>query len=247
MTDPFLHHPRLRALVTPPEQSGFRNFDPAQIVEMVLENGGNTDWMLSEDERETDRRSALTGREGQDIWVFAYGSLMWDPAFHFAEVRRGFAPGVARRFILCDALGGRGTRDAPGVMAGLDPGDGCHGLVFRIAADIVETETPIMWRRERVGQAYFPRFIPVETEHGWVNALAFMANHDAELIVPDLPHEKQVQYCATGEGIFGTSFDYVANLAAHFKELGIVDEGVTRLLADAQAWRAAHTGSDSRR
>lgn len=57
--------------------------------------------------------------------MFAHGSLMWDPAIDFAEVRRAWLPGHARRFILCDIHGARGTRDAPGLMAALDRGDGC--------------------------------------------------------------------------------------------------------------------------
>ena len=160
--DPFCHHPRLAALITPPEESDFRHFDPAAIDPIVRANGGPESWRLSEAEREADRRAALSGRVG-DLWVFAYGSLMWNPGIHFAEVRRGFAPRVARRFILRDRFGGRGTRDAPGVMAALQWGEGCNGLVFRIARETLDAETTLLWRRERVGDAYTPEFIPVET------------------------------------------------------------------------------------
>jgi hypothetical protein len=78
-------------------------------------------------------RAALEGHEG-DLWVFGYGSLIWDPALEFAEVRRAFAPNHRRRFILEDIYGGRGTPNGPGLMAALDDGDGCNGLCFRIAA-----------------------------------------------------------------------------------------------------------------
>ena len=240
MTDPFRHHPRLRDLITPPEESDFRDFDPATIVDVVRANGAAEDWQLSEEAREADRVQALAGREGQDIWVFAYGSLIWNPGFHFAEVRRALAPEVARKFILRDVYGGRGTREVPGVMAALEHGAGCHGLVFRIRGAEQVEETRILWRRERLGNAYRPEFIRAETDHGEVEALAFMANHEAELIAPDLTHDEQVRFCATGEGWLGTSLDYVANLAAHFEEMRIEDEGVTRLLADARAWRARH-------
>jgi hypothetical protein len=36
-------------------------------------------------------RKTLEGHEG-DLWIFGYGSLIWDPALEFAEVRRAFAP-----------------------------------------------------------------------------------------------------------------------------------------------------------
>lgn len=238
MSDPFRHHPRLAALITPPEESSFRDFNPEKMDDIVRENGGPADWRLSDQAREADRQETLENRWERDLWVFAYGSLMWNPGIHFAEVRRGFAPEVERRFILRDKFGGRGTCDAPGVMAALEPGAGCHGLAFRIAHTALEEETRLLWRRERVGHAYHSDFITVETDHGPVEALAFLANHDAELIVPDLSHADQVRFCATGKGWLGSSFDYVANLAAHFAELGIEDPGVTRLLEDARAFRA---------
>ncbi|WP_299348479.1 gamma-glutamylcyclotransferase [uncultured Shimia sp.] len=240
MTDPFRHHPSLRSLITPPEESELRDFDPASIEEIVLANGASKTWKLSDEAREADRVQALKGREEQDIWVFAYGSLIWNPAFRFAEVRRAFAPEVERKFILRDIYGGRGTRDVPGVMAALEHGHGCHGLVFRIRAEEQVEETRILWRRERVGDAYIPSFLRAGTDHGPVEALAFMANHDAELIAPDLSHDDQVRFCATGQGWLGSSFDYVANLATHFEELRIEDQGVTRLLADARAWKGRH-------
>lgn len=243
MTDPFRHHPRLREFITPPEDSELRRFDPASITEVVQASGAPETWKLSDEDREADRVQALAGREARDIWVFAYGSLIWNPAFRFAEVRRAFAPEVARKFILRDIYGGRGTREVPGVMAALEEGEGCHGLVFRIRGHEQAEETRILWRRERVGDAYIPRFIRAETDHGTVEALAFMANHAAELIAPDLSHDDQVRFCATGEGWLGSSFDYVANLAAHFEEMRIEDPGVTQLLADAKAWRKRNGSS----
>ena len=70
-------------------------------------------------------------------------------------------------------------------------------------------------------------------------------NRAAERIARDLCREEQVRCCATGEGWLGSRLDYVANLAAHFEEMRIEDEGVTRLLADARAWRAAQGLSES--
>ncbi|PSL19085.1 cation transport protein ChaC [Shimia abyssi] len=209
--------------------------------DIVTSNGAPQDWILTTEQRNADRFAALAGRWDQDVWVFAYGSLMWDPGFHFAEVRRGFAPRAERRFTLCDRFGGRGTRDAPGVMAALENGSGCNGLVFRISRDIIDVETELVWRRERMGHAYFPAFIEVQTDQGPVEALAFMANHAATLIDTDLTYEQQVQYCATGKGWLGTSLDYVANLAEHFETMRIVDKGVTGLLRDARAYRDRHS------
>jgi cation transport protein ChaC len=203
---------------------------------MMLERGRSTDWVLSEEVREACRFRALKGRRGTDLWVFGYGSLMWDPAIRFAEVRRAHAHGVARRFILFDTEGGRGTQEAPGLMAALDVGTGCDGLVFRIAAEDVEAETYSLWSRERIGSAYHPAFVQAATDHGTVEALTFVADHDARQIRPDLSHAEQVRYCATGEGMLGTSRAYLESLAEHLEVMGIEDAEVSRLLADVRRW-----------
>lgn len=236
--DPFRHHPGLRPLITPRDASFFADFHIDKAIAIGKAHGRSTDWILPEPEIEADRAQALAGRMDRDLWVFGYGSLMWDPGFRFAEVRRGFAPGAERRLILCDTNGARGTADAPGLMAALDTGQGCHGLVFRIAAVDVPTESRSLWHRERLGPAYLPRFIPVETDHGTEEALAFLANHESDNIMGDLPHDTQVRMIATGAGFLGTSREYLENLAAHFKEMRIEDGHVTRLLTDVRDFAA---------
>lgn len=235
--DPFRHHPRLRAVITPREQSNFKDFRVETARARMAENGLPDDWVQSEEDREACRARALAGRMDRDLWVFGYGSLMWDPGIHFTEVRRAFVPGVARRFILVDVNGGRGTRDAPGAMAALDRGDGCHGLVFCIPAEVLEPETYSLWSRERIGGAYSPAFVPAQTAFGEVEALTFLADHSAPQIDPDLSHADQVRLIATGAGILGTSLAYLENLAAHFDAMGIDAPEVARLLADVRAYR----------
>ena len=237
--DPFRHHPRLRDQILPIEKSFFRGKTLDQIKAMIAGTGGDTSFLLTEDAREACRARTMQGRLERDLWVFAYGSLIWDPALHFSELRRGFSASVQRRFILKDIGGGRGTADAPGLMAALDRGDGCHGMVFRIDAALVPQESYFLWLRERIGAAYQPVFIPVETAQGQVEALTFMADHDSILIDGSLTHDQQVAYCATGTGFLGSSLEYVENIARNFAEIGIEDAGVTRLLSDARAYRAA--------
>lgn len=189
------------------------------------------------------RAETLMQRDG-DIWVFAYGSLMWDPALCFAEVRRARLVGYARRFILLDERGGRGTAEAPGLMAALDRGHACEGLVFRIPAQDVETETEILWRREIVGPAYTAQFVEAQLDSGLINSgpidvLAFIADHSVPEMVVDLSRDKQIEFIATGEGLFGTSYAYLANIVGQFDALGIHDEETANLLRDVEAFRAA--------
>lgn len=235
--DAFAHHPELRSLIADPEVSALRSFDPHSFAASKPELGLSA-FLTTLDAREAGRRQLLTRVDG-DLWVFAYGSLMWDPAFRFVDVRRARVASHARRFILKDSFGARGTRERPGLLAALDHGGGCDGLVFRIRASEVANETEILWRREMAGPAYVPSFVVADTGLGPVSALAFVADALSPAIVRDIPRDLQVRYIATGAGFFGSSLDYLTNIATHFTALGIEDDEVESLLRETVAFRAA--------
>jgi len=237
--DPFAHHPELRDKIEDPAEATFyRNFS----VETLFADKPELHWVLdvlhSDETREAIRRSALADHPGGDLWVFGYGSLMWNPAFHFAEVRRATLPGHARRFILKDVYGGRGTRETPGLMAALDAGALCEGLAFRIAETDIEAETEILWRRECILPSYLPAFVTLELGGAPVRALTFVADHAAETIRPDLTFDDQVHLIATGTGFLGSSRDYLASIVEHFVALDIHDEDCVALLEAVDRFRA---------
>lgn len=234
--DAFANHPDLRGLITDPHRSALRGFDPqtfaADRPDLELEA-----FLTPATQREARRKAVLAGWRG-DLWVFAYGSLMWDPAFRFAELRRAHVADHARRFILKDSFGGRGTAMRPGMLAALDHGAGCDGLVFRIAASDVAAETEILWRREMAGPAYHATFVTAATAAGQVRALAFTADHASPAIVADIMRDDQVRCIATGAGVFGSSLDYLKNIAANFAVLGIEDAEVASLMRETAAYLA---------
>lgn len=232
--DPFRHHPGLRDKIKPAAQSFFRDFTTDQLLTLFAEHDVPPFPMYDDATREGLRRAALAGHEG-DLWVFAYGSLIWDPALDFAEVRRAFAASHRRRFILEDVYGGRGTPTAPGLMAALDAGDGCHGLCFRVAADRVEEETEILFRRELLGPGYIATFIPVDLDDRRVTALTFLADHSVDMINADLPRASQVRYLATGTGFLGSSYDYLRGVVDHLHDMEIPDPELDALLAETEA------------
>ncbi|MGB8816902.1 MAG: gamma-glutamylcyclotransferase [Rhizobiaceae bacterium] len=237
--DPFVHHPALRGLIADPDKSFFRNFKPSDLDARMKSLGRPDGWRHSDDEVEAARLAFLADRLDSDLWIFAYGSLMWDPAFKFAEVRRARAPVHARKFILKDTFGARGSPQAPGLMAALDDGAGCDGLAFRIAKDQVKHESGVFWRRELLGHAYRPVFAGIMTPFGDIDALTVVANLGAEVIRQNITREEQILYVATGRGFMGTSLEYLENIASHFEALGIEDSEVSDLLADAKSFIAA--------
>ena len=61
-------------------------------------------------------------RDGaQPVWIFAYGSLIWDPEFSYAESEPALLRGYHRSFCLY-SYDYRGTPAQPGLVLGLDRG-----------------------------------------------------------------------------------------------------------------------------
>jgi len=237
-TDPFRHHPGLKDLITPAQDSFFRNFDPSSLDEKMAQLGASPDWRYDHQTREAFHTAEMQGRWGHDLWVFAYGSLCWDPALVFDEVRHAFLPNHARKFVLKDTKGARGTQDNPGLMAALTDGSGCDGLAFRVPAAVLEAETRNLWARERIADAYQSAFLQANTAQGTIDVLAFVANPDSDTIANGITRDEQVQYIARGHGILGTSLDYVRKLQAGLRGISITDAALDALLADAEALAA---------
>jgi len=223
-------------MITAPENSFFRLTQERlrEFDRIARENGFPENWRLTDAAREATRRQVLAGRNG-DLWLFAYGSLMWDPAIHIAEIRTANVQGFHRRFCLKTQIG-RGSADRPALMAGLDIGGTCHGLAFRIPAQSMDRETEILWMREMITGAYVPAFVPIDTPQGSVDALAFLMNRQSNRYVKrDL--EETARLIATGRGIRGTCMEYLENLADRLELLSLSDPDLANL---RQRVRALH-------
>lgn len=187
--------------------------------------------ILSDAERAASLRQTLDTRpeHGQGLWVFAYGSLIWNPAFHHVGQRLAHVPDWHRSFCL-STRSGRGTPDVPGLMLGLRPGRGATGAVFRIAEDALESELDVLWRREMVADGYIPRWVAVADPHGdaFGHAIAFTINPHGPAFV-DLPEPEVVQRLATARGGLGTAAEYLLNTRDGLRQLGIHDEFVEEL------------------
>ncbi len=225
--------PHLREKILDPLTSRFRNIDLEEFDRQAILNGLGPDWRRPDADRERTRQEILGDRMDRDLWVFAYGSLMWDPAFFFDEVRLARAEGYERRFCLL-LKSGRGSPDAPGLMAGLDRGDSCQGLAFRIRADHVDQESEIIWRREMIGFGYVPTFIPVETAIGSVEALTFVVDPDSDRYQGGLNPDEAAAMIAVAEGRLGSNREYLDSLSAQLDLLGLEDAHFSDLYARVQ-------------
>ena len=231
----FLHVPALAGKIIEPEKSLYRlsRDTLAELDRIAQENGYPEQWRLTDEQRET-TRAAVLARRGADLWVFAYGSLMWDPGVHIVEIRTATLLGFHRSFCLKSKIG-RGSAHKPALMAALDRGGACHGLALRIPAEHVDRETEILWMREMLAGSYVPTFVALETPQGSVEAVTFVINHQSDRYVR-LDIEETARLIATGRGIRGTSLEYLENLADRLDLLGLSDPAIVELRLRAREY-----------
>ena len=108
-------------------------------------------------------------------WVFAYGSLLWNPLFPFEDARPATLSGRHRRFCLW-SLASRGTCNQPGLVLGLDRGGSCQGVAYRLPARSAHAELELLWRREMVLGAYHPLWVNLRSAGKLLVALAFVVD-----------------------------------------------------------------------
>lgn len=159
----------------------------------------------------------------ETLWVFGYGSLIWDPGFPVAERRIARVEGWHRSFCM-RSIHHRGTVQAPGLVLALDAAEGasCQGVAFRVAP-AAEAETLAALReRELVSSAYLERVLPVATADGALQALTYVIDPD-HVQYCHLDLEEQAQIIARAAGGRGLNRDYLWSTTAHLADLGISD------------------------
>lgn len=188
---------------------------------------------LPEAERDKSRWETLAQLpEGQDVWLYAYGSLIWSPMIEFAEQRHATLFGYHRQFSMWTKIG-RGTPDCPGLTLALEPGGSSKGIAFRIPAKDAERELKIIWNREMIGGSYVPKIVKLRTAKGSkrenVPAIAFIMNRAHENYAGKLDPALVAKTIAGAEGPLGKCEDYLFNTVTHLDELGLTDYKLSKL------------------
>ncbi len=165
-----------------------------------------------------------------DVWIFAYGSLIWNPLFPVAEERVARVHGFHRAFCIWSRLG-RGSPERPGLVLGLDRGGTCRGVALRLEERHVADELLLVWRREMVTGAYKPTWIKARTDQGTVPAIAFVADRLRDSYAGGLSEDDVVRIVGSGAGFLGSCGEYLAQTTAGLAARGIRDEGLERLAA----------------
>jgi glutathione-specific gamma-glutamylcyclotransferase len=170
-------------------------------------------------------------RDGAEpVWLFAYGSLMWNPEFDYAEVRPAFLRGYHRRFCLY-SRDYRGTPERPGLVLGLDRGGSCHGIAYRLPPDRLGPTFDRIWAREMTGRVYQMRRVAVRTADGTITAHACVVRRASPAYAGRLSVDDAARLLAKAVGGRGTGREYLANTVRHLEALGIRDRLLHRIEA----------------
>ena len=171
------------------------------------------------------------------MWVFGYGSLIWNPEFPVAEHVIARAKGWHRSFCM-RSIHHRGTEEAPGLVLALDaaPDAHCDGVAFRVSPGAEEATLQALRERELISSAYLERWLPVDLADGRaVEALVFVIDPDHVQYCGGLPLEEQAQIIAQAVGGRGPNRDYLHATARHLADLGIGDADLEWLSARVRA------------
>lgn len=169
-----------------------------------------------------------------DLWIFAYGSLMWRPDFAFAERRRAQVDGYHRALCIFSHHW-RGTPERPGLVFGLDAGGTCTGIAYRIAPEARGPVLAAVRERELVTNVYRELDTSVRLDTGvMVAAVTYVADRAHPQYAGTLPYADMLGIVRGAVGVAGCNGDYVRNTQAHLVALGVDDPALARLCRDLE-------------
>jgi len=166
-----------------------------------------------------------------DTWVFAYGSLMWNPGFAFAERAEARLVG-AHRSLCIYSFHHRGTPEKPGLVLGLDLGGSCRGIAYRVRAEDWPQTHAYLNEREQISGVYREATRRIRLLDGSgrsAPAVAYVANRGHSQYARGLSLEDQLHLVRRSHGSSGPNTDYVVATVAALESLGIIDRDLAWL------------------
>lgn len=209
-----------------------RDLEAGRMREIYLANVDPKRTLTDEQLSVSLNRTLAARPKGAGWWVFAYGSLLWNPIFPVAESRPALLRGLHRRFCLW-SLASRGSPAQPGLVLGLMPGGACRGVAYRLPAPLALDELHLLWRREMVVGSYAPRWVNLDCGGRRVVGLAFVVKRDHPQFAGDLDVDRQAAVIAHACGHLGSSRDYLERTRVALAAHGVVDPYLERVAAAA--------------
>lgn len=213
-----------------------REMIEAGAIGAIVARDAPTMRLLSDEERAASLRETLEIKPRDDVWLFGYGSLIWNPTVRYVERRVSTVKGWHRAFCLATPAG-RGSLENPGLVLGLDSGGECTGVAFRIPGAVVEVELATLWKREMLAASYIPRWLDLFGEDGgcFGCGLAFTIDPMGQNYAGGLARTQVVRRIATACGALGSSADYLFETCKGLREHAISDAELESLEAEVAA------------
>ncbi|PIC24997.1 hypothetical protein B9Z55_018095 [Caenorhabditis nigoni] len=169
----------------------------------------------------------------QSLWIFGYGSLIWNPGFQFSTSRKAYAIGWARRMYQGNTYH-RGDEKLPGRVATLieESNSFTNGMVFRVDGKSAITTAVKYLEQREIDNGYVFRMVPVQIESSSLHrhrptvvmALTCVADEQNELYLGPDDLIKMAREIVTAKGCAGPNCEYVLNLAENLRKLFPDDE-----------------------
>ena len=177
----------------------------------------------------------LLGADGakDEVWIFAYGSLIWKPACDFVELRTATIRGWHRAFCLGWNNRFRGSDENPGLMLALDRGGSCKGVLYRLPPDRIDECMTQLLQREMgwLPSAFPPRWVNAQAGDRTIRALTFCIDRNSGRYISGLSVDRIAEVLATAVGSRGSMAEYLFATVRHLEELGIHDAHLWQLQA----------------
>jgi cation transport protein ChaC len=174
------------------------------------------------------RRKLIPDNFKDDVWLFGYGSLIWNPVVKPIEKRNVQIFGYRRKYCLKSEMG-RGSKEYPGLVLGLNSGGSTLGQAIKINTTSAPLELDLIWRREMITGAYIPKILKGYTVKGEINMIAFVINKSHENYLCSISEAKTALMISKAQGYLGTACEYLNKTCESLKNLGLRDSYLERL------------------
>ena len=161
---------------------------------------------------------------GEDIYIFGYGSLLWNPTISYETQHLAKIYGFHRSFCMKTHLG-RGSFKDPGLMLGLDKGGSCKGSAYKLNSDDAIKNIDILFKREMVTGAYKPKLVKTKLDNEKiVFSLAFTADKKHKNYFSEKNTFVKANMISKANGFLGSCREYFEYTLESLEELDIIDK-----------------------
>ena len=192
---------------------------------------------MSPEEKQQSLLETRAGRPSDEpMWVFGFGSLMWNPCFDYDIKTAAVLKGYDRKFHIWTTRA-RGTPNNPGLGLCLEDCAGaCRGVAFRLVEGDVEAAWERLWEREMGSGIYRPVWVSLESEdHDRIVALTFVVNREHPHYAGPMPSERMADIMAGAKGSYGLCRDYLAGTIEEMRKLDVSVSDLEELLSRVDA------------